>query len=114
MNRQKKEPAPKAEEDIREETAGVKAAEEAEETKPQEAEAGEGTKVYCGPSVRNVVRQFTVYEGTIPAALESFLRDHPAARALLVPLEQFAETRRNLEAKGTAEAVLYKKVKSEL
>lgn len=81
-----------------------------------ELEAGKqtGTRVYCGPSVRNVARQYTVYAGEIPDALREFIRTHPAAGGLLVPVEKFAETRRKLETKGTAEAVLYNKVKSEL
>ena len=73
-----------------------------------------GACVYCGPSVRNVARQYTVYAGEIPDALREFIRKHPAAGGLLVPVEKFAETRRKLEAKGTAEAVLYNKVKSEM
>lgn len=72
------------------------------------------SRVYCGPSVRNVARQYTVYAGEIPDALREFIRTHPAAGGLLVPVEKFAETRRKLETKGTAEAVLYNKVKSEL
>ena len=76
--------------------------------------AAEGCRVYCGPSVRNVARQYTVYAGDIPNALREFIRAHPAAGGLLVPVERFAETRRSLETKGTAEAVLYSKVKSEL
>ena len=64
--------------------------------------------------MRNVARQYTVYAGDIPDALREFIRKHPAAGGLLVPVEKFAETRRKLEAKGTAEAVLYNKVKSEL
>ena len=81
-----------------------------------EPEAGKeaGTRVYCGPSVRNVARQYTVYAGEIPDALREFIRKHPAAGGLLVPVEKFAETRRKLEAKGPAEAVLYNKVKSEM
>jgi hypothetical protein len=75
---------------------------------------GDGILVYCGPSVRYVARQYTVFAGEIPAALAEFIRKHPAAGALLVPVEKFAETRRKLETKGTAEAVLYNKVKSEL
>lgn len=70
--------------------------------------------VYCGPSVRNVVRQYTVFYGQIPEALAQFLEAHPAAKSLLVPVDCFAQTRRALETRGTAEAVIYNKVKSEL
>ena len=88
-------------------------AEAPEAPKPAKAKKP-GTRVYCGPSVRNVVRQYTVYSGEIPAALTAFFDAHPLARNLLVPLDAFADTRRKLEIKGTAEAVLYAKVKSEL
>lgn len=70
--------------------------------------------VYCGPSVRGVARQYTVYAASIPAALEEFVKNHPAAKSLLVPVERFAETRKRLETAGTAEAILYNKIKSEL
>ena len=74
----------------------------------------ESACVYCGPSVRNVVRQYTVYSGAIPESLTAFLQAHPAAKALLVSLDKFAATRKNLETKGSAEAVLYNKIKSEV
>lgn len=73
-----------------------------------------GAHVYCGPSVRNVIRQYTVYSGAIPDSVKAFLDAHPTAKALMVPLDRFAETRKNLETKGSAEAVLYNKVKSEM
>ena len=37
-------------------------------------EAKTGPVVYCGPSVRGVARQYTVYAGTIPAALADFIQ----------------------------------------
>ena len=43
---------------------------------------------------------------------EMCIRDR--VKALLVPVEQFAETRRKMETAGTAEAILYHKIKSEL
>lgn len=70
--------------------------------------------VYCGPSVRGVARQYTTYQGGIPEPLKDFIKAHPAARALLVSTAKFAGVRRRLETPGTAEAVVYKKVKSEL
>ena len=54
--------------------------------------------VYCGPSVRGVARQYTVYaSGNTPAALDEFVKQHPAAKNLLVPVERFAQTRKALE-----------------
>lgn len=79
-----------------------------------EQKAESGPCVYCGPTVRGVVKQYTVYCGGIPEVLEAFIKAHPAARALLVSVERFAETRRKMETAGTAEAILYQKIKSEL
>ena len=70
--------------------------------------------VYCGPSVRGVSRQYTVYAGEIPEALAEFIKAHPAAKGLLVSTERFAQVRSNLGKSGTAEAILYQKIKSEL
>ena len=70
--------------------------------------------VYCGPSVRGVARQYTIYQGGIPGSLKEFIKEHPAARGLIVSTEKFASVRRRLETHGTAEAIIYKKVKDEL
>lgn len=70
--------------------------------------------VYCGPSVRGVAKQYNVYSGGLPGPLMELMEAHPAARALTVPVEKFAETRRALETPGTAQAVLYAKLKKEL
>lgn len=98
---------------------GERTSSEANETYPQgETRDAELVRtrpqVYCGPTVRGVVKQYTVYCDGIPAALEAFIEAHPAARALLVSVERFAETRKRMETAGTAEAILYQKIKSEL
>jgi len=69
---------------------------------------------YCGPTVRGVARQYTTYQGGIPDELRDFIKEHPAARGLLVSTVQFASVRKNLDTPGTAEAILFKKVKSKL
>ena len=90
-----------------------------EQTGDQEQERDEFANlpnpcVYCGPSVRGVARQYTTYQGGIPAELKEFVKAHPAARGLIVSTEKFASVRRRLETHGTAEAIIYKKVKDEL
>lgn len=85
-----------------------------EHAQDDESTAREVTRVYCGPSVRGVARQYTVYAGKIPEALELFMKLHPEARGLLVSAGEFARVRSNLGRSGTAEAILYQKIKSEL
>lgn len=70
--------------------------------------------VYCGPSVRGVARQFTVYNGGIPDALKEFIKERRAARGLIVSVERFAEMRKRLETPGTGEFILFRKVRAEL
>ena len=87
-----------------------------------------GPVVYCGPTVRGVAKQYTVFSGGIPEALEDFIYSDkwnglnvtiPYKREVMqycdeIAPEQFAETRRKMETAGTAEAILYHKIKSEL
>lgn len=70
--------------------------------------------VYCGPSVRGVARQFTVYNGGIPDALKKFIMEHKAAKGLIVSVERFAQVRTRLETPGTGEFILFRKVRAEL
>ena len=85
----------------------IPAAETAAETAATEREKTSVTQVY-------VAKQYTVFRGGIPEALEAFIAIHPEAGALVVDVERFAETRKRLETAGTAEAILYGKIKSEL
>lgn len=70
--------------------------------------------VYCGPSVQGVARQYTTYQGGIPKELKAFIREHPLVRRLIVHPGKFAAVRQRLETPGTAEAIIYKKLKAEL
>lgn len=97
------------------ETQEAKTEEVKVEAKEVKAKAPEAvTKVYCGPSVRGVVRQYTVFTGEISDLLKTFLEQHPIAEGLLVTADQFAETRKALGVKGSAQAILYDKIKKEI
>ena len=78
------------------------------------AEKADTPMVYCGPSIRGVARQYTVFNGDMPEMLKQFIEEHPIARMLIVPTAEFAEMRRKLETKGSSESVIFKEVKSEL
>ena len=71
--------------------------------------------VYCGPSVKGVAKQYTVYTGgNVPLQLRNFVRQHPAAKGLVTTIGRFAKMRERLETPGTAEALLFQKIKAEL
>ena len=108
-----------------EQTAQEQTAQEQDQTSDREDKTEQETErdefadipnpcVYCGPSVRNVVRQYTTYMGGIPEPVKEFVRAHPLVRGLIIPTGRFAAVRKRLETNGTAEAILYKKLKDEL
>lgn len=70
--------------------------------------------VYCGPTIRNVAHRGTVYQGDMPEALRNYINKNPAAAALVVELERFADVRKRIETEGTAENLIYNRIKSEL
>ena len=76
--------------------ATIPEAETAAETAATEREKADVTQVYCGPTVRGVAKQYTVFRGGIPEALEAFIAIHPEAGTLVVDVKHFAETRKRL------------------
>lgn len=75
-----------------------------------------GPVVYCGPSVKNTVKQFAVYSDgdTLPDAVNDFLNKIPAARGLMVPIADFANTRAALENPKSGAGIIFAAVKAAL
>ena len=75
-----------------------------------------GPVVYCGPSVKNTVKQFTVYSDgdALPDAVTDFLNRIPAARGLMVPIADFANTRAALENHTSGAGYFFAAVKAAL
>ena len=80
----------------------------------EEVPEDSGSYVYCGPSIRGVARQYTVFNGGLPEHVRDYAEQHPLIKTLTVPVERFAEMRSKLETRGTAEALIFSKLKSEL
>ena len=69
--------------------------------------------VWCGPSVKGVAAQYTVFT-EMPKQLEALVEQIPAARGLVVALDKFPQVRRALECVGSKESKWYTKVKCAL
>lgn len=87
----------------------------------QTAQAAESTEakyhgpvVYCGPTVKNMVKQYTVFcdNEALPAVIKKFLANIPMAQELMVPLDDFAATRTALETPKSGAAIKYAAVKA--
>lgn len=71
--------------------------------------------VYCGPSIKGVARQYTIYQGGgLPEALRAFVEDHPEVLPLIVSIGKFPAMRKRLDTPGTPEARLFKRIKGAL
>lgn len=71
--------------------------------------------VYCGPSVKGVARQYTIFQGGgLPEALRAFVEDHPEVLPLIVSIGKFPAMRKRLDTPGTPEARLFKRIKGAL
>lgn len=71
-------------------------------------------QVYCGPTIRGVAKQYTVFENGLPAKLAELAEQKPVLKALIVPVSKFATTRERVERVGTAESILFAKAAAAL
>ena len=69
---------------------------------------------YCGPTIKGVAPQYTVFVDGIPEKLAEIAEEHTVVKALIVPREKLAEMRVKVEQSGTRENLLYKNAVSVL
>ena len=64
---------------------------------------------YCGPTVKGIAPQYTVFVDGLPEKLKEKVEQVPLLNALIVPLDKLAETRVKIDQEGTRENILYNK-----
>lgn len=95
----------------------IKSADTAEETatggaKEMSESESKAILVYCGPSIKNIAREGTVYNGGLPEALVEYSETMPAVKNLIVPIEKYAALRAAIGQSGTAANIIYKNILS--
>lgn len=68
-----------------------------------------GTVAHCGPTVKGIAPQYTVFVDGLPEKLKEKVEQVPLLNALIVPLDKLAETRVKIDQEGTRENILYNK-----
>ena len=68
-----------------------------------------GAVAYCGPTVKGIAPQYTIFVDGLPEKLKEKVEQVPLLNALIVPLNKLAEMRVKIEQDGTRENILYKK-----
>ncbi|WP_312071822.1 hypothetical protein [Anaerotignum propionicum] len=69
------------------------------------------TIIYCGPSIPFVAKEGTAFQDGVPFRLTELGKQCPAIGVLLVKIDDYAETRKMLRKKSSAESILYEKAK---
>ena len=64
---------------------------------------------YCGPTIKGIAPQYTVFVDGLPDKLKEKVEQVPLLNALIVPLDKLAETRVKIDQEGTRENILYAK-----
>lgn len=87
-----------------------KAAAEVQENQTEQAAAQVQAPVaYCGPTIKGIAPQYTVFVDGLPDKLKEKVEQVPLLNALIVPLDKLAETRVKIDQEGTRENILYNK-----
>lgn len=87
-----------------------KAAAEVQENQTEQAAAQVQAPVaYCGPAIKGIAPQYTVFVDGLPDKLKEKVEQVPLLKALIVPLDKLAEMRVKLEQDGTRENILCNK-----
>ena len=68
-----------------------------------------GTVAYCGPTVKGIAPQYTVFVDGLPEKLKEKVEQVPLLNALIVPLDKLADMRVKIDQEGTRENILYNK-----
>lgn len=69
------------------------------------------TVVYCGPTIKGVVRRFTSFiDGVLPSELNEHIEKCPAIKELIVPANMLSDTNRQLRDPHSYMSVFFQKV----
>lgn len=68
--------------------------------------------IYIGPTIRNKIKQYTVYTGGTPKALIELTKEVPAIGALFVSVDKLQEAKQELMDKTSVLSVMYEHVVS--
>jgi len=68
------------------------------------------TLVYCGPTIKGVVNQNAHFSNGLPKKLKEYTEKNKEVMRLIVPIEKFIETVKNIRISGTIENFSYNKI----
>lgn len=63
--------------------------------------------VYCGPTLKGIVKQFTVFTNGLPTAVDELIAKNPVVGNLVIPVDELAAFRAELKTPGSAASVIF-------
>lgn len=79
----------------------------------ERAKAAAGTKVYCGPTIRNVCARYSMFTEAPPRLMEK-AKEVPLIHNLILPLADFVEARQQIEARRGPYYSVYQQITKSL
>lgn len=67
--------------------------------------------VYCGPKIPGIAAQYQVFTGGLPEQLNAAIKQKPVLGALIVPVAEMAEARKEINSGTGRLAALFEKAK---
>ena len=77
---------------------------------PKKANTKTNIMIYCGPSIKGVVQQFSHFNNGIPKKLKEYAANCKEVERLIVPIESLVEAKKNLTIQGTIENLSFKAI----
>jgi len=66
--------------------------------------------MYMGPSVGNMLSQYSVFSNEVPKDVEVFMEECPDAKKMLIPVSEINEHQEAMKVDGSFQNVTYQKV----
>ena len=70
--------------------------------------------IYCGPDIGRVLKQYSVYIGSLPADAMEIIKKHPCVKKLLFPASQYHSVSTLVLTPGTIENFWFNRVLEEM
>lgn len=84
-----------------------------DKVKMAEKEEPKGTYIYCGPTMKHVIKEGDTFTNGIPKAVSELVNENHLVKQLLVPIDRLIETKRKLKEEGSVENITYQTLRKE-
>lgn len=63
--------------------------------------------IYCGPTIKHVIKEGDVFSNGLPEAVLKLTNENKLVKRLLIPINKLIETKQKLKEEGSVEEITY-------